>query len=88
MKFKLFSVYDTKSKLYSHPAFFKTHGEAMRAFMEACKNKESTLGKYPEDFVFFMLGEFDEETGLISQHLEKDDFELFKSVARGIDFKE
>lgn len=82
MKYKVCSVFDSKSKLYSQPAFFKTNGEAIRAFMEACKDSKTTVGKYPEDFTFFLLGEFDEETGEINY------FDAQESLARGIDFKE
>lgn len=81
MKYKIFTVFDNKSKLYSQPAFMKTQGEAMRSFMEACKDEKATIGKYPEDFLFCHLGEFDEETGVFETHEPN-------SIARGIDYKE
>lgn len=87
MKYKVCTVFDSKSKLYSNPAFFKTAGDAIRAFMEACKDPKTTVGKYPEDFTFFQLCEFDEEQGsFIFSDANGEDLRC--SLARGIDFKE
>lgn len=87
MKYKVCSVFDSKSKLYSNPAFFKTTGDAIRAFMEACKDEKTTVGKYPEDFTFFLLAEFDEELGEF-RFVDDNKEDLRIALARGIDFKQ
>lgn len=66
MKKNLFSIRDTKAEMYFTPWSKSTIGEAERDFSELAKNKETSVGKYPEDFDLFHVGEFDEKTGKIT----------------------
>lgn len=64
---KMFSILDVKCSTYM-PPFYESHSEiAKRNLVEASKNPESLLGKYPDDFVLFEVGMFDETTCMVEQ---------------------
>lgn len=66
MKKKLiYSVHDVKAGYMTEPRFYKTSVDAVRQFEQACKDENSQLNMYPEDYVLVSLGEFDEESGEI-----------------------
>jgi len=56
---KIFTVYDLKSRTYMKPFFATNTIEAMRSWMEICKDTNTQFYKYPDDFALFELGEFD-----------------------------
>lgn len=62
MLLKIFTVYDCKAEAYLQPFYCKSKGEALRSFVEIANDKQSQIGKYPEDFTLFELGEFDDST--------------------------
>lgn len=66
MKFKVFSVYDSKVGVYSQPRFIPTVGAALRAWIDTVNDPSTPMHKHPGDYTFFELGEFDEETGQFS----------------------
>jgi len=63
---KMYAVRDSKGEFYYPPAFHKTHGEAERAFLNVAKNKESIIGKNPEDYDLYYVGTYDERTGKLN----------------------
>lgn len=63
---KIFSVYDDKAHAYANPFYFSTKGEAIRAFSSVCNEATSQLNKYPSDFKLYMLGELDDQSGVIT----------------------
>lgn len=65
---RIFTVHDNKAEAYLPPVYYKTKGEALRAFETTCKNKESQFHQYPSDFTMYELGEFNEQTGDITQN--------------------
>lgn len=62
---KIFSVHDSKAEAYLTPIYFKTKGEAIRAFETACKDQNTNFAKYPSDYTLVEIGEFDESTSSI-----------------------
>lgn len=62
MKVKIFSIYDVKAQAFNQPFFSNNRGTAIRSFAEAISDKNSMYGKYPEDFVLFEIGVFDDES--------------------------
>lgn len=62
---KIFSVRDTKVSSFSKPFTTKNEIEASRAFYVAVNDRECQVSQFPEDFDLFLLGEFDEVTGVI-----------------------
>lgn len=97
MKLKAFSVFDVKADTYSAPFFFAATGLAVRAFKASVADRDSSLCKYPEDFKLVELGEFDDQTGVLTasvpsslgfgtDYVERDERQAvlpLKEVARG-----
>lgn len=63
---KLYSVKDVKSGLFNAPMMFVTKGEAIRGFTQAANDNGTMVGKYPEDFGLYELGEFNDESAKIT----------------------
>ena len=55
MKYKVFSILDTKAKIYNMPFFKTTQAEAERDFITLANEKNSTVNKFAEDFDLFLL---------------------------------
>lgn len=63
MIIKMFSVYDLKANAFMQPFFFFTAGTAERAIVDQLRDENSSIGRHPEDFSLYELGEFDDTTG-------------------------
>lgn len=60
---KVFSILDAKAQVFSNPWYAPTVAYAIRSF-EALANDPGTLiGKHPEDFSLYQLGDFDDGFG-------------------------
>jgi len=75
---KLFSILDSKGKLYNRPFTALTHGDAERTFSSTVNHSDpnNLINQYPEDFDLYYVGDFDVSTGKITtpdspQHLLK-----------------
>ena len=66
MKGILVAVFDKKGKIYTYPEVKRTPAVAIRDFKSICENKQAGINKYPEDFCLCILGEYDNETGIIN----------------------
>lgn len=66
MNYKVFSIRDTKAEVFNPPFFKSTHGEAERDFRSLCNDPKSMPNKYPDDFELYYVGDFDDQTGLMS----------------------
>lgn len=62
MKTEMYSVYDSKAQAYGLPFHAPNDAVALRIFGEAVNDPSTQLNKYPEDFVLFHLGRFDDQT--------------------------
>jgi len=63
----LYTVYDTKAKIYLPPFTFKTQAEALRAFGDSVNQEEHPFNKHPEDYILFHLGQYDDNTAMVKQ---------------------
>ena len=70
MNIKMYSIYDSKAEAFMEPYFATTPGLALRAFSNGANNKETTIGKYPNDFVLYEVGQFDDQTGDLDNYTE------------------
>jgi len=66
MKTKAYSVYDSKVKNYTRPLYHRNAAEALRAFEDECNNPQSQLNKFAADFTLFEIGEWDDETAILT----------------------
>lgn len=63
----IFCVLDTKSASYGVPFFSVSRGSAIRALHHQLTNdRENMMFKYPNDFILYELGTYDDVSGLIS----------------------
>lgn len=62
---KLCSIHDTKSEGWMNPLVFQANAQAVRSFADAVRNKESDIGKHPEDYHLYVIGEFDPHSGVV-----------------------
>lgn len=63
---RVFSVFDGKAAIYSTPIFQHTDAMASRAFLDACSDKETPVGRHPEDYTLYYIGEWDEFLGKLT----------------------
>lgn len=63
---KVVSIYDLKACVFHRPICAVNTGAAMRDFGDATKDEKSILCTHPEDFQLYEIGEFDDNTGLVT----------------------
>ncbi|WNK14777.1 MAG: nonstructural protein [Microvirus sp.] len=66
MYLQAYSLLDTKTGMYSLPWFMPHEAIALRAAQQLGNDKTTNVGQYPDDFVLFNIGEFDDNTALMS----------------------
>lgn len=65
MQLVMCSVYDHKAGVYTHPQYFRSNAEAIRAFADAVNSEKGVFSAHPADYSFHKLGMFDDSTGQI-----------------------
>lgn len=65
MKKVICSVRDSAADVYASPFTSQNINTAMRDFAHACRDQQSQLSKNPEDFALYLLGEFEDDTGIL-----------------------
>lgn len=63
---KIYAIFDEAIESYGQPIFTRTAGQALRSFSDEVKNPESPFNKHPEDYSIYYMGEFNEQTGIIT----------------------
>lgn len=65
---RIYSVYDSKTKAYGRPFCFKTDGELVRMFKEMLEpgREPNNFSKYPADFTVTHVGDWNEDSGVIT----------------------
>ena len=71
MRLLMCSVVDTKVGAYTGMYLFRTRGEAVRSFSEAVKDQNSPFYKHPGDYVMYIVGTFDDNTGEVVSDLDR-----------------
>lgn len=78
---KIFTVYDSKADAYMQPFFMRSHGEAVRSWIDAVNDPNTAFNKHPEDFTLFEIGEFDDGSALFTPAVAK------RSIGTAVEFK-
>lgn len=60
---KAFAVLDSKTGVFSQPIFAPTTEDATRIFDELTSQESTQFYKFPEDYILFELGEYDDQSG-------------------------
>jgi len=66
VKLKVYTVFDSKAEAYLQPFFMQSRGQAVRAFTELSNDPQHQFSKYAADFTLFEIGEYDDQSGIIS----------------------
>jgi hypothetical protein len=65
----IFSIFDSKAVQYGRPFFTQNRASAQRSLqLELRQDSKSVLAQYPADFSLYILGMFDDDTGLFTSH--------------------
>lgn len=62
MKLNAYSIYDHKAKMYMRPFFVHNSAVATRTIADLVNDTTHEIGKHPEDYSLFFLGEWDDNT--------------------------
>lgn len=71
MKLEVFSVYDSKTAVYSHPFFTVSLGAALRAFSDCLLDNNHPFSRHPGDYSLYHLGSFDDSTATFEPFVHK-----------------
>lgn len=66
MILECYSVFDKAVGAFMPPFYAKSRGEALRMFMDACADTNSSLHKHPGDYTLFRCGEFEDGVGIFA----------------------
>lgn len=66
MKLFVYSVFDSKGAIYNAPFFLVNDQTAIRAFSRLVADAATMISHAPEDFTLNRIGEFDDNTGVLS----------------------
>lgn len=76
---KLYAIMDTKAEYASMPIPARTDGEARREFGIIAADRNTQIGRHPEDFVLCYIGSYDQEKMALIP-------DVGHVVAKGIEF--
>lgn len=65
---RMFAVFDVTANAYLQPFFTVNTGTAVRSISELVNDKAHQFGKYPNDYVLYEVGSFNDADGLLSSH--------------------
>lgn len=63
---KMFAVYDLKMNLFMSPYCGRNVDSGIRSFGDMVANPQAPFSKHPEDYVLYVVGEFDVEKGIVT----------------------
>lgn len=58
-------VYDKKADFFISFVVFNNRAEAVRSFTLGCRDKDSMLSKFPEDYELYFIANIDERSGYV-----------------------
>jgi len=66
MIYRIYSVKDLKAAAFAPPFFLGRDEVAVRTFKSAVNDPTHPMHPHPEDYHLYHVGEFDDETGVIT----------------------
>lgn len=63
MRLRAFSIFDRKTLQYHPPFFASTNGGAVRSLGDLVCDPNTQVGRHPNDFVLYCVGEYDDQKG-------------------------
>jgi len=77
---KVFSIFDSASRLYMPPFHSPTAGSAIRAFKDAANSKSHFVGQHPGDYTLMEVATFCDSTGAylpLAQYVNHGNAQIF-----------
>lgn len=72
MKLNAYTIYDVASGTYMRPFYSEADGQAVRGFKDIACDENHEVGKHPEDYTLYRIGDFNTTTGkMTGEDLEK-----------------
>lgn len=71
MKHLAYSVFDSKTLLFSKPFYALSEAQALRSFADLGRSEDTDPGRHPEDYSLFHVGVYDDQTGVMAGVLHK-----------------
>ena len=68
MQYKIFSIYDRKSKIYHNPVFCINVATALRMHTIIFSDENSMFNRFPDDFQLYEFGSFENTDGKLTLH--------------------
>jgi hypothetical protein len=65
---EIYTLYDTATKSYMNPIIAMAAGAVIRDLTEFAKDKSTTVGKHPEHYQLYKIGDWFEQKGIIESH--------------------
>lgn len=65
MIFKIYSILDSKAGAFAPPFFLANDQVAIRSVAAARNDPNGLMGRFPDDFKLFCIGDFDDEIGTV-----------------------
>jgi len=65
MMLNIYSIFDSATKSYNTPFFMQNDELAIRALKNLVNDDSTDVCKFPDQFILFKLGEFNDATGFI-----------------------
>lgn len=64
------ALFDTAAQVYGRPFFAHVTAQAIRSLGDEVNSssKDTDLSRHPDDFELYLLGSFDDASGVISSH--------------------
>ena len=63
---QVFAVQDVKVSVFYPPVALLNENDARRMLCDAVNNSETIMNKHPKDFRLFKIGEFNDNSGVLS----------------------
>jgi hypothetical protein len=68
MKINMYVIYDAKAQMYNKPFYMHNDAIAQRALADLRMDPATDVSRYPEDFILFSIGSYEDTTAEIEKH--------------------
>jgi len=63
MRMFVYTIFDSATAAYMRPFFMQSDGQATRAFSDIANDPDHDIGKHPEDYSLYRIGQWDDQKG-------------------------
>lgn len=67
MILEIYTIYDSATQAYGRPFFLASKGEALRFAIQVSEDPNMLIGRFPDQFTLFRIGQYDDQSAYIDQ---------------------